>query len=273
MFQNISKDFDEEKIIKEDVKNNKNLKAKEAVKKIFSKHMIILYIASFLLSLVGFESESNLAPFGIAILIAALANCRPIGIAGLLVCIGTMISRGATTTLNLLLVLILVFFSILLKSPKYDEDINEKRKLGLRLFISTLIVQGLPLLFKETMVYDIIFAFIYAISSYIFYKIFVNSLPALTNIGEQKAYSIEEIMGASLILAIATCSIKDVAIFGYSIKNIICILIVLIMGWKNGILVGGAAGITIGSVIGIIAGQDALLIATYALSRNDCRSI
>lgn len=267
MFQNISKDFEEERNInKEDVANNKNLKIKEVLKKIFSKQMIILYIVSFLLSLVGFESEQNLAPFGIAILVATLANCRPIGITSLLVVIGNSITHGAHSTLNLLLTLLLVFVSILIKSPKYNEEANEKRRLGLRLFVSTLLVQIVQILFRDAIVYDVIFSIIFAVGSYIFYKIFVNSITALTSIGDRRAYAIEEIMGASLIIAIATCSIKDVVIFGYSIKNIICILIVLIMGWKNGILVGSVAGITIGSVIGIIGGQDASIIATYALS-------
>ena len=264
MFQNISRDFEDEKKINEDVEPSK---IKEVIKKCFSKQMIILYIASFLLSIVGFQTEINLTPFGIAFLVATLANCMPIGIAGALVTIATGVSHGAHSTLNLLLTLLLVFFSILIKSPKFDEDANEKRKLGLRLFISSLIVQAGGMLFKEAMVYDIIFSICYAMSTYIFYKIFVNSIKALTNIGDRRAYSIEEVMGASLIIAIASCSIKDISIYGYSVKNIICILIVLIMGWKNGILVGGAAGITIGSVIGIIGGQEPTIIATYALSR------
>ena len=66
-------------------------------------------------------------------------------------------------------------------------------------------------------------------------------------------------------------AIDQITIYGYSVKNILCILIVLIMGWKNGILVGGTAGITIGSVIGIIGGAEPSIIATYALSRNVSR--
>ena len=266
MFQNISKEYGENQNLYEDVELNKKERIRDFFKKCCSKQMIILYMVSFLLSMVSFKTNKELAPFGIAILVATLANCIPIGIISALVVTGSAIAFGGQGALNVLLILLLVFFSILLKSPKFEEEANEKRKLGFRLFISTFIVQMAQVLFKEVIVYDIMFCIIYSISTYIFYKIFVNSINAVSSIGERKAYSIEEVMGASLIFAIAACSVKDISIFGYSIKNILCILIVLIMGWKNGVLVGATTGITIGSVVGIIGDSEPIIIATYALS-------
>lgn len=266
MFQNIARDSEENQNSYEDVELNKKTRLKEVLKKCFTKQMVILYIVSFLLSFVSFGISQDLAPFGIAILVAILSNCVPIGIISILVIIGTSISFGGQATLNLLLTLLLVFVSILMKSPKYEGENNEKRKLGLRLFISCMLVQMGGLIFKEIMVYDLLFSFIYSIAAYIFYKIFVNSITILVNMGEKRAYSIEEVMGASLLVAISICAIGNVNVFGYSIKNILCILIVLIMGWKNGILVGATAGVTIGSIVGIIGGAEPAIIATYALS-------
>ena len=266
MFQNIAKDFDENQNSYEDVELNKKERIKEVLKKSFNKQMILLYIVSFLLSFVSFQIDKELAPFGIAIIIAILSNCIPIGIISILVIIGNSIAFGGSSTLNLLLTLLLVFVSILIKSPKYDENSNEKRKLGTRLVISSLIVQIVQLLFKEIIVYDLLFCFIYSIATYIFYKIFVNSIKVLTNIGEKRAYTIEEVLGTSLMIAISICAIRDINIYGYSIRNILCILIVLIMGWKNGVLVGTTAGVTIGSVVGIIGGAEPIIIATYAIS-------
>lgn len=266
MFQNIAKDFEENQNSYEDVELNRKEKIKEAIKKCISKKMIIVYIVSFLLSCVSFNINKELAPFGIAILIAILSNCIPIGIASLFVIIGTSICFGGNSTLNLLLTLFLVFVSILIKSPKYEEEKGEKRKLGLRLFISCLLVQVVPLFFKQIVIYDLLFAIIYSIAAFIFYKIFSNSIDVITNVGEKRAYSIEEVMGASLLTAICVCAIGDVNIFGFSVRNILCILVVLIMGWKNGILVGATSGVTIGSVVGIIGGGEPIIIATYALS-------
>lgn len=41
---------------------------------------------------------------------------------------------------------------------------------------------------------------------------------------------------------------------------------VLILGWKNGILVGATSGITIGVVLGIICNNEPVMIASYAIS-------
>lgn len=266
MFQNIARDFEENQNSYEDVELNKKEKIKEAIKKCVSKKMIMVYIVSFLLSCVSFNINKELAPFGIAILVAILSNCIPIGIASIFVITGTSICFGGSSTLNLLLTLFLVFVSILIKSPKYEEEKGEKRKLGLRLFISCLLVQVVPLFFKQIVIYDLLFAVIYSIAAFIFYKIFSNSIDIITNIGEKRAYSIEEVMGASLMLAISVCAIGDVNVFGFSVRNILCILVVLVMGWKNGILVGATSGVTIGSVVGIIGGGEPIIIATYALS-------
>ena len=266
MFQNIAKDFEEKQNSYEDVELNKKSRIKDVLKKILNKQMILLYIVSLLLSFVSFGINKELAPFGIAIIIAILSNCIPIGIVSVFVVIGTSISFGASDTLNLLLTLLLVFVSILIKSPKYEEDNNEKRKLGTRLLISSLIVQISQVLFKEIMIYDLLFCAIYSISAYIFYKIFVNSISAIINIGQKRAYSIEEVLGTSLMLAISICAIGNINIYGYSLRNILCILIVLIMGWKNGVLVGATAGVTIGSVVGIIGNGEPIMIATYAMS-------
>ena len=141
MFQNIAKDFEESKNSYEEAKLNKKEKIKEVLKKCFNKQMVLLYIVSFLLSFVSFGTNKELAPFGIAIIVAILSNCIPIGIVSILVIAGNSIAFGGSSTLNLLLTLLLVFVSILIKSPKYSEDSNEKRKIGTRLFISSLIVQ------------------------------------------------------------------------------------------------------------------------------------
>ena len=116
------------------------------------------------------------------------------------------------------------------------------------------------------MVYDLLLAVMFSVCAFIFYKIFANAIPVISKFGEGNVYSIEEVMGASLALAIAVSCVGNFAIFGYSVKNILCILVVLVMGWKNGILVGGTSGIIVGTVLGIIGTGDISQVASYALS-------
>ncbi len=120
--------------------------------------------------------------------------------------------------------------------------------------------------FREFYVFDLLTSIMLGITTYIFYKIFVNSITMIIDFGTRRAFTIEEVMGTSLLLAIAVTVFEDLNIFGFSIKNILSILIVLVLGWKNGVLVGATGGITIGVVLGVITGTEPIMIAAYAIS-------
>src|SRR5699024_11081448 len=114
----------------------------------------------------------------------------------------------------------------------------------------TLLVQIVKIGLTGFTLYDVLYSISFAMIAVVFYKIFVNSITVIQDFTEKRAFSIEEVLGASLILAIAVSSFGEFSILGFSIRNILSILIVLILGWKNGILVGTTAGVTIGVTIG-----------------------
>ena len=119
---------------------------------------------------------------------------------------------------------------------------------------------------KGFLLYDLLYNIMISIATFILYKVFVNSLEVFREYKTKKVFSLEEVMGASLLLAIAINCLGNFSIFGFSIRNILSILIVLVMGWKNGVLVGATTGITIGTVVGILNGQDPVMLAAYAIS-------
>lgn len=165
---------------------------------------------------------------------------------------------------------------VLIFKPKYkylDETRNEKQKLGLYLFLATFVVQAGKMFFDIFLIYDLLTSLMTAITAYIFYKIFANSLIVIKGYGEKKAFSVEEVIGASILITVAVSAISGLKIYGFSITNIISIMLVLVLGWRNGMLVGGTAGITIGMILGIITNSEPVLIASFAISRNDSRHI
>lgn len=267
MFQNITRDSSEsQEFYDEEVKK---VNTKDVLKKLFAKQNIILYIVTFLISMVGFNNSNlifSLVPFGLAIIAAALSNNRPIGIMYVLSLIGTFISFGFTNFLVYFITSILLFVSILIIRPRLQEDVNEKKKIGGHLFFSVLIVQVIPMFFRTFYVFDLLTAIMLSMTTYIFYKIFVNSITVIVDFVTRRAFTIEEVIGTSLLLAIAITAFGNLHIFGFSIKNILSILIVLVLGWKNGLLVGATGGITIGVVLGIITEADPIMIAVYAVS-------
>ena len=267
MFQNISKDSDEN--LYEDVELNNKKDFKEIIKKLFDKKNIILYLITFIISMVGFSSENVLfsfVPFGLAIIAAAFSNGQPIGIMYVLSIIGTFLKFGLNNTLTYIITSLLFFVVVLFVRPHIQEGVNEQRKIGIHLFFSVFIVQVVPIFFGTFYVYDFLASMMLGMATYIFYKIFVSSIGMIQNLGHKKAFTIEEVMGTSLLLAITVSALGDFSIFGFSLRNILSILIVLALGWKNGILVGATSGITIGIVLGIICGSEPIMIAAYAVS-------
>ena len=270
MFQNISKN--NEDVFDEDVEfatENSNNRIQQILKKNFSIPNIIIYVLSFMLSLVGGTDSvlfTNMAPFGCAITAASFGAGIPAATVCLVTIIGTAIKTGGSGLLFYILTLLIFIAFILIKRPIEQEDKNEKLKVGLQMTFAVFTVQMVKMLFKGFLVYDLLYNIMITISTYILYKVFVNSLIVFKEFEVKKVFSIEEIMGASVILAIAVNALGKLSIFGFSIRNILSILIVLAMGWKNGMLVGGTTGITIGMIVGILTGQEPLMIAAYAIS-------
>ena len=265
MFQNISSKDMEGQEVKQEQKDS----VKEILHRLFAKQNIILYTISFLISMVGLSSENvifSIVPFGLSFIAAALSNGQAVGIMYVLSLIGTFIKFGTNSFLTYFITSLVFFVLVLLIRPKLQDNVNEKKKIGMHLFFSVLLVQIVPVFFRTFIVYDALISIMLAITTYIFYKIFVSSILMIKEFDSKRAFTIEEVMGTSLLLAITISSFGKLSIFGFSIKNVLSILIVLILGWKNGVLVGATGGITIGVVLGIIGGSEPLMIAVYAVS-------
>lgn len=267
MFQNIAD---------EEIKENKNVDNESKkrkiinIKNLFSVSDFILCAISFMVSMVSFNGE--FAPFGLAIFAAVCSNRIPAGLVYIATALGTLIGFGPNGFLSYLLTTLLFIVMTLIFRPKFQEDRNEKQKLGIYIFASAFIVQAGKMFFTMFLVYDLLASFVFAILTYIFYKIFSNSITVIKEYGIKQAFTVEEVLGASLLLSIAFYSLHNLNIFGLSIGNILSIMLVLFLGWKNGMLIGATAGVTIGMVLGIIGSSSPVIIASYAISRNVSRN-
>lgn len=259
MFQNINEDtIDTEK---------RNIKTKDVniLLNIFAKENIPLYIVSFMLSLVGVGGEFSI--FSVSMLGACFASSVPaIGII-IVSLIGNFIKFGVGGALSYLLTALVVVVSMFILKPNYNEkERNEKIKIGKNIFLTMILVQAVKLAMSGFTIYDVLSGITISIIAFVFYKIFVNSVVVLQEFTKKRAFSIEEVIGTSLLLAIAVSCFGDLNIFGFGIRNILSILIVLILGWKNGILIGTTSGVTIGVTLGVITGTEPIMIAAYAIS-------
>ena len=241
MFQNINEDtinIENENI------NNKNSKIK-IFSNVFAKKYIVLYIVSFMLSMVGVSAEFSI--FSISMLGACFASSVPLLGIVLVSLIGNGIKFGIGGALEYFLTALVMIVTLFILKPRYnEEERNEKIKAGKNVFIATLLIQLIKCAISGFTIYDILSSITISIIAIVFYKIFVNGVVVVQDINQKRAFSIEEVIGASLIFAIAVGAFAGIQIFGFGITNILSILIVMILGWKNGILVGTTSGVTIG---------------------------
>ena len=262
MFQNINEDTIS-------INKNNNIKTGKRNVNIFSnvfaKENIAIYIVAFMMSLVGIGGEYSI--FSISLLGACFASSVPaLGILAFSM-LGNVIKFGVNGLMGYFLTALVMIITLFIFRPRYNEDErNEKIKIGKNVFIAVLLIQLVKIAFVQFTLYDILASITLSVIAFVFYKIFVNSIVVVQEFYEKRAFSIEEVIGASLVLAIAVGGIGDFAIAGFSIRNILSILIVMILGWKNGILVGTTSGVTIGVTLGVITNSEPIMIAAYAIS-------
>ena len=259
MFQNIEGSF----------MKNGQAKMKDKKINIFSnvleKSNILIYIVAFMVSFISLGGE--MSPFSISMLAACFANSIPLLGIVLVSLVGNAIKFGVGGALGYILTTLVMIATFFVLKPKYnEEERNEKIKVSKNVFIATLIIQIAKCAISGFTLYDVLASIAFSIIAVVFYKIFVNSLVVFQDVGEKRAFSIEEVIGASLVLSIAVSCFSSIQIFGFNICNILSILIVLVLGWKQGILVGTTSGVTIGVTLGVITGSEPIMIAAYAIS-------
>ena len=263
MFQNFA-----ENIIQN---NNEDVNSKRKIRlnlehyiEIFKIQHIIIYILSFLISTVSIRD--GLFPFGFAFFVAACSSTIPAGPVLIATLLGTLLSQGISGTLIYVLSVLVFLFTIVIIKPYVQDDRNEITKLGRNLIISSIIVQAIKLFIGTFLVYDAIIAVLTIMLTYIFYKIFVNSIGVLENIGLKSAFTIEEIIGATIIAAVSAVAVSSYRIFGISIANIISIFVILVLAWKNGVLVGSTIGVSVGLILGIIGVVTPIQVLAFSIS-------
>lgn len=59
---------------------------------------------------------------------------------------------------------------------------------------------------------------------------------------------------------------NQVTVFGLHLSNIVIVFLVMLLGWKNGMLVGSVTGLSMGLILSMIELQNGLQIAVFAVS-------
>ena len=238
---------------------------KEIAKEIFKIQNIFIYILTFFISMIDIKDEA--LPFGLAIIAACLGTEIPIVMVFGVSAISTLIFQGASNFGVFIFTSIVYFLSSIIIKPKYSiEERNEIIKTGGKLFGACFFVSFVNNIRGGFLIYNFFMGIIISTLTYCFYKIFVNGIVVIRDFGKKKAFTLEELIGCAIIIGIASTAFSGTLVFGIDISHIIVIFLILLLGWKNGMLLGGVAGVSMGLATGIVGSCSPLLIAVYAVS-------
>lgn len=258
MFQNITESVKEQE-------NAKVNKVKLIMREFLKVQNLIIFALTLLMSTLSIEDE--IAPFGLAMVAATLSTGIPVFGVILAGAIGTLAGNGVPSFLNFVLSSIIYFALVLIFKPKVAvEERNELLKTGKRLFLACFLVSFFQNIKGIVLTYDIFMALVSAALTYVFYKIFVNGLALIKNWKTKKAFALEEVIGATILLAIASMVFNRITIGNLHLSNIVIIFLVMLLGWKNGMLVGCTSGLSMGLILSMIELQNGLQIAVFAVS-------
>ena len=235
------------------------------LKEIFRYQNIFIYVLTFLMSTLSIKGE--IMPFGLAIMAACVGENVPIIGVFISAILGTCIGNGIASLGNFIAVSVIYFILVLMFKTKIAvEERNEIVKTGGKLFFAYFIVSIIKSFIGIFLLYDVFMGAISASIVYVFYKIFVNGLACIKDFNNKKAFTIEELIAGILIISLASLAFNNVNIFSLNISNIIIIFMIMLLGWKNGMLIGAVSGISIGLAVSFIDGTNFVQISMFAIS-------
>ena len=231
---------------------------------IFNIKNIIIYIISLFVSMLAIKGK--VYPFALSILGASICTQTPI--IGVLVT--TSIGLINVTTIDvfikyLITVILFLIFNTIIKPKKSKKDRNEIYKLTYRLMFFNFWVQffgasSIPFWGKVQ------FSFIHSTLVYIGYKICISGIATIKSINNKDIFSNIELISAGLLISIVLFMINNIMLFNINISNLLILLLIFYISFKNGFVCGGITGVVIG-LFGILYSKcDILYLINLTLT-------
>ncbi len=229
------------------------------IRLLLTKNYYILLPASFLLGRA--EIAGGLMPFGFALFAAAgmLSQSRLLLAAAVML---GMLTNSAPEQVYVTGAAMLLFS--VLSLPIKSSGGRTAFKLACLSFICILIPQIILAGLQGFLLYDLLNAIFCSFIVFVLYFIFRNSLTLLSENASKGSLTGEEAISAAITAALILSGVGSLALLGFSLKNILCIIMILLFSYKCGPGVGAAAGVSIGLIVSMSGDATPVSIATYA---------
>lgn len=241
-------------------KNYDRLKQNKISKLLLSKENIILLPAAVLLgraSLLG-----GLMPFGIAFYAASAG----LGFNSILIAAGILSGMftgagGEQIYITISAMFLFNVFNMVIRNK------NSKLKFiyAVISFISVTIPGLIMVYLQGFLLYDLIKSVFLSFMVFCLVFIFRNTLIAIREKTKRKIFSNEEIISIAITAAFVLSGMNNIQVFGISIRNILCIIVILLLSYRCGSAIGAAIGVAVGLVISLSSDVTPVIIGSYAV--------
>lgn len=218
-----------------------------------------LYLIGFLLTRANFLE--NISPFGISYFAAFYVNHLNPSILGVILGLGILLKYKITSLISFV-----AFIAIYNTVSIFIKYYNNKTYNLYNLLISFTVVELTPYIFKRFLMYDFFVSLFEIISVLVFYLIFENFINIAKNYKNIKNVTQEQMIGIGIVLCLVVSGLGNINMYGLTLKGIIGVLFVLLIGYKYGPSYGGAAGITIGTILGLLDGGNPFIVGAFGFS-------
>lgn len=232
----------------------------ELIKRLFiQKNNYLILISAFLL---GGSISSTLVPMGTAFF--AVYE----GAIAVKILTAVAVLTGAAVNGSIEQVYInaagMLLFSVM-SAPLKNTGSRINMKAGIVLSASILIPHIMLAGLKGFLLFDILKALFGSFIVIVLYFIFRFAVPVMTGAVKKALLDGEEAISLAITAALVLAGMGELQIFGFSVRNILCVLLLLLFSYKSGAGVGAASGAVIGLIISASSGFTPSVAGTYSL--------
>lgn len=230
------------------------------IQDLLSKNNIFLLPLALLLG--RGEIMGGMMPFGLAFY-AATAGMEGSRILTAIVVLFGMFLSGAKDQIYIATVGMILFngFCMLFSRVK----IKSNYKYALIGVASAMVPLLVTVYLQGFLLFDLLQALTYVAIVFSLVFIFRKALPVIQEIKSRKGFTSEEMISIGILSSLALSGFGELQIAGLGVKNILCVVVILMFSFKCGPAVGASIGVTIGMIVSLSSSVTPLVIGTYAL--------
>ena len=223
------------------------------------RNRFLVFLVAFLIT--G-SSISGTVPLGAVYFAASCRAGIPSLVTAVAVIIGALLS-GPPEFLYINAASMLLFYILSVPLRKNDSKMNFWAAFAV--FISVLVPHLVLSGIWGFLLYDVLKSIFFSFIAFTFYFIFRFAIPIISGMAGKVALDGEEAVSAGITAALAVSGLGTLQLFGFSLRNILCVLLVLFYSFKCSAGAGAATGAAAGLIIGTASGFTPSTAGAYAL--------